>query len=476
VFLNRLFHVPPASRDGPRVVSDPAIAALMNRGFVNIKVVPRGTAGCGPGRYMAFIQGGHGRRRMADERVVDTRRTSGFRRHLSFSPDERYGRAGFPQISSTDRTSLECRPRARSSPRPAARWPDSRRRRYPVQRAGDSLEIQMGLREDTAPFASAFHARHGGSGAPKFPRPSVLNFLMRGDDESRQMAFATLRAMSRGGMRDQLGGGFHRYSVDEFWHVPHFERCSTIRPRSWSRSSRHGRSRRIRFLRRSRGARWSMCCANMTHPSGGFYSAEDADGLIARGSHEQAKERLCSDPARGRRTPAPRRQHGTFAEYYGVTEDGNTPRERSARRVRRKNVSDRDREGAEPAIHRQPAGRSFLRTAICVPTAPISVDKILNRMDRADNSRLSPERQGRFGEQRYLQAATAAQPILHVKQLCRDGDLLRSWRDGSSRYPGFAEDYRLYPGSLISTKRISKSAIWKWRSSFRSARISSSAG
>ena len=79
-------------------------------------------------------------------------------------------------------------------------------------------------------FKSSFDRRRGGFGdAPKFPRPSELLFLLRehartGDDEARDMVLTTLRAMALGGMRDHIGGGFHRYSVDGDWRVPHFEK------------------------------------------------------------------------------------------------------------------------------------------------------------------------------------------------------------------------------------------------------------
>ena len=81
-----------------------------------------------------------------------------------------------------------------------------------------------------AQFQTAFDRRHGGFGeAPKFPRPSELLFLLRehartGSQPALQMATATLRAMALGGMRDHVGGGFHRYSVDAEWRVPHFEK------------------------------------------------------------------------------------------------------------------------------------------------------------------------------------------------------------------------------------------------------------
>ena len=79
-------------------------------------------------------------------------------------------------------------------------------------------------------FRREFDREHGGFGAaPKFPRPSVLNFLLRywagtKNQEALDMALTTLREMAKGGMNDQLGGGFHRYSVDDRWFVPHFEK------------------------------------------------------------------------------------------------------------------------------------------------------------------------------------------------------------------------------------------------------------
>jgi uncharacterized protein YyaL (SSP411 family) len=88
-------------------------------------------------------------------------------------------------------------------------------------------------------FSASFDRRRGGFGtAPKFPRPSELLFLFRehsrtGDAEPRDMATRTLMAMALGGMRDHVGGGFHRYSVDGDWRVPHFEKMLYTRP-SWS--------------------------------------------------------------------------------------------------------------------------------------------------------------------------------------------------------------------------------------------------
>ena len=86
------------------------------------------------------------------------------------------------------------------------------------------------LERTVAQFREAFDGRFGGFGdAPKFPRPSELLFLLRehartGDADARDMVLRTLRSMALGGMRDHIGGGFHRYSVDGAWRVPHFEK------------------------------------------------------------------------------------------------------------------------------------------------------------------------------------------------------------------------------------------------------------
>ena len=143
-------------------------------------------------------------------------------------------------------------------------------------------------RRSTAPsreFAATFDARRGGFGtAPKFPRPSELLFLLRehartGDGEPRDMALATLRAMALGGMRDHLGGGFHRYSVDGDWRVPHFEKMLYDQAQlalAYVEASQVTGDLvyldvaldTLEYVRR-----------DLTDPDGGFYSAEDADSV-----------------------------------------------------------------------------------------------------------------------------------------------------------------------------------------------------
>ena len=145
-------------------------------------------------------------------------------------------------------------------------------------------------------FRRSFDSRLGGFGnAPKFPRPSVFNFLLRywkrtGNPEALDMVAATLTAMDSGGMNDQLGGGFHRYSVDAQWFVPHFEKMlydqaqlvvsyvETFQITGDPRFSMAAR-RTLDYVLR-----------DMTAPEGAFWSAEDADSAAdAAHPHEKGE-------------------------------------------------------------------------------------------------------------------------------------------------------------------------------------------
>jgi uncharacterized protein YyaL (SSP411 family) len=143
-----------------------------------------------------------------------------------FPPEARWGRPGFVEIlEEIARVWHEERPKVEQSAvtimgrlQAALDW-----------RAGAIPDAGV-LGRTVEEFASSFDSRRGGfGGAPKFPRPSELLFLLReyartGAANARDMALVTLRAMALGGMRDHLGGGFHRYSVDTDWRVPHFEK------------------------------------------------------------------------------------------------------------------------------------------------------------------------------------------------------------------------------------------------------------
>src|SRR5262245_51866282 len=204
---------------------DAAIAGVLNEQFVSIKVDREGRPDVDR-VYMTFVQAttGSGGWPMSVWLTPDLKPFYG---GTYFPPSSRWGRPGFVDILNEI----------------ARVWRDEPLK---VQQSAEALTAQLRNVEHTSPgsgipgadaleravrqFRQTFDRRHGGFGdAPKFPRPSELLLLLRehartGDTDAREMAFATLKAMALGGMRDHIGGGFHRYSVDAAWRVPHFEK------------------------------------------------------------------------------------------------------------------------------------------------------------------------------------------------------------------------------------------------------------
>jgi uncharacterized protein len=134
-------------------------------------------------------------------------------------------------------------------------------------------------------FLQTFDTKRGGFGdAPKFPRPSELLFLLRehartGEITGRDMAVQTLRAMALGGMRDHIGGGFHRYSVDGSWRVPHFEKMLYDQAQLVLAFLEAAQSTGDPFFAQIAEDTLQYVQREMTDAGGGFYSAEDADSI-----------------------------------------------------------------------------------------------------------------------------------------------------------------------------------------------------
>ena len=202
-----------------------------------------------------------------------------------FPPSDRYGRPGFleilGEIASRWRESRD--ELVSSADRVVGRLRDLQagRRATGSGRMPDGDVLAAGVGE----YVRTFDRRHAGfGGAPKFPRPAELMFLLHehartGDIEARQMVIDTLRAMATGGMRDHVGGGFHRYSVDAAWRVPHFEKMLYDQAQLT-----------LAYLEAAQAAAdpWFAAVAEdtltyvrreLSHADGGFFSAEDADSV-----------------------------------------------------------------------------------------------------------------------------------------------------------------------------------------------------
>jgi hypothetical protein len=264
------------------------IARLLNQHFISIKV-DREERPDVDRVYMTFVQAttGSGGWPMS---VWLTPELKPFYGGTYFPPSSRWGRPGFAEVlTELSRVWREERPRILE----AAEGLTERLRSATEAEPLAPFEIRPpkpvagveALTEGVDQFGQAFDRRNGGFGdAPKFPRPSELFFLLREhartkDEDVKAIALETLRAMALGGMRDHIGGGFHRYSVDAAWRVPHFEKMLydqaqlTLAYLDAAQASGEGfyasiAEDTLAYIRR-----------DMTDSEGGFYSAEDADSV-----------------------------------------------------------------------------------------------------------------------------------------------------------------------------------------------------
>ncbi|MCH7746951.1 MAG: thioredoxin domain-containing protein, partial [Acidobacteria bacterium] len=259
------------------------IAQVLNAHFVPIKV-DREERPDVDRVYMAFVQAttGSGGWPMSVWLTPDLKPFHG---GTYFPPSAQWGRPGFVEIlNEIARNWRESRDRLVSS---ADGLMDRLRSAQESRRDGsggqvpDRDQLAAGVRE----YARIFDRRAGGFGdAPKFPRPAELLFLLRehartGDVEARDMVVETLRAMAMGGMRDHVGGGFHRYAVDAAWRVPHFEKMLYDQAQLT-----------LAYLEAAQAAgdpsfavvaddTLAYVRRELSHADGGFFSAEDADSV-----------------------------------------------------------------------------------------------------------------------------------------------------------------------------------------------------
>ena len=236
-----------------------------------------------------------------------------------FPPEGKYGQPGFLQVL---RQIARLWQSSRGKVLDSAEDLHGRLAAFVLPRPGSGVLAPALLDQAAAKFKEEYDPQHGGfGGAPKFPRPSVPAFLLRygvraGDAEAVQMVLRTCDAMAAGGMHDQLGGGFARYSVDAQWLVPHFEKMLYDNAQllnlyldAWlvSGEARHAAVARgiLQYVLR-----------DMTHPQGGFYSAEDADSEGKEGKF------YCWTTAELSQLLAPE-EFQAASRYFGLTGQGN---------------------------------------------------------------------------------------------------------------------------------------------------------
>ncbi len=331
-------------------------------------------------------------------------------------------------------------------------------------------------------FYEAFDPTFGGfGGAPKFPRASNLSFLFRAaalqglesesGKEALQMATSTLQAMARGGIHDHVGGGYHRYSVDERWFVPHFEKMlydqaqialNALEARQATGDERYAWMARDVF---------EYVLRDLAHPAGGFYSAEDADSLPPEaadgGKEARAVEGAFYVWTQAEIAAALGADAPLFSAHYGVAEDGNVPAELDPHgELKGKNVLMQRQSIVQTAKaygldvveanDRVLAGLEKLRSVRNGRMRPLRDDKIITAWNGLMISALARGAQvlREDGEEspasRLLQAATKAAEFLERELYeAERGVLYRNWRDGRGTAEGFAEDYAFLAQGLL---------------------------
>jgi len=310
---------------------------------------------------------------------------------------------------------------------------------------GSSASVDAGtLDQAWRQLAGRFDPEHGGFGTrPKFPTPHTLSFLLRqhrrtGDTRARDMALQTLRALGRGGIRDHLGGGFHRYSTDERWLVPHFEKMLYDQAGLALAYLDAYRATGDPFFARVAREVFDYVLGEMTDPAGGFHSAQDADSEGEEGRFyvwtTGEVETLLGPRA------------ASWIETYNLRPGGNFRDEATGR------PTGRNIPHLSPGARLSPMDerdRLLLYEARKRRTPPLRDDKILTAWNGYMIAALA--RGGRtLGEPRYTEAAMRAADFVLSRLSTKGGErLLRRFRDGEAAGAAFLDDYAFLVHGLL---------------------------
>ncbi len=424
---------------------DPAIAKLMNDNFVNIKVDREERPDLDE-IYMAAVTGmtGHGGWPMS---VWLTPDLEPFYAGTYFPPDDRQGMPGFARV-------LEHVHRLWSERREDVEKQAGQVAEYLKKALAPKIEPDDPKLADLDRFVAQcgerYDALEGGFGAPgsfapKFPQAVELRVLLREyartrDAKTLEMATHTLRAMAEGGIYDQLGGGFHRYSTDRRWLVPHFEKMlydNALLAQTYVEAFQAtGEPLFGRIARET----LDYLIREMQDQKGGFWSTTDADSEGVEGKYfvwsKAEVDRLLGDDA------------PVFCAVYDVTETGNWDGTNVLHVARP--VAELAAESGVSAAEleaRLAKWRATLLAARGKRVPPATDDKVLAAWNGLAIAALAEGYQV-LGDARYLAAARRAADFV-LTSMVRDGRVLRSWRDGKANLQGYLEDQAFVADALL---------------------------
>jgi uncharacterized protein YyaL (SSP411 family) len=428
------------------------IAALLNQHFVSLKV-DREERPDVDKIYMTFVQsttGGGG----WPLNVFLTPDRKPFFGGTYFPPDNRHGRASFPQVLQ----------------RLAELW---RSKRDEIAQSAEAVTAHLrGLAEAGAAepgillsrqvveraaqvFMDAYEPRHGGfGGAPKFPQPSIPALLLRqgaaaGNLEAIRMVLHTCERMAAGGIHDQLGGGFARYAVDERWLVPHFEKMlydnAQLANLYLDAALAGGEAQHADTVRDI----LDYVLRDMTHPEGGFFSAEDADSEGHEGKF------YCWT-----RAELPRllttEEFKVVVHHYGITEEGNFVDHSHPAPLAGQNVLSVVEAGLSAAeLPLLASAKATLLAARARRIRPHRDDKILASWNGLMLSAFA--RAGvALGERRYLEAARRNAAFIRDHLFVREPvpALFHRWRAGERDSVELLAAYAFFAAGLVDLYEV----------------------
>jgi len=472
------------------------VAAIMNREFINIKV-DREERPDVDRVYMTFVQAttGSGGWPMSVWLTPDLKPFVG---GTYFPPEERYGQPAFNKV-------LE---------RIATAWKEDHDK---IVEQGSKIVEALRESQSAAPVEGkidgsvadaayrqidrSYDPKEGGFGnAPKFPRPVTLNFLTRfyardpksdSGKHALDMALFTLRKMAAGGMHDHIGGGFHRYSVDRYWHVPHFEKMLYDQAQlavAYLDAFQITKDKQYESVARDI---LDYVARDMTSKEGGFFSAEDADSPVVGiddPGHKKTAEGAFYVWTKKEIDDALGEAAEIFDFHYGVQAHGNAPEGSDPHdEFRSKNILIERHTIAETARH-------FRNTGI-LPVGPAGVSPADQKPEEAVRMLLKQSREKLFGiraqrprphlddkiigawnglmisafaraaqvlhESRYLEVATRAANFLRSDLYDSSGKILyRNYRGSRSGVEGFADDYAFVVQGLLDLYEASFNVEW----------------
>jgi uncharacterized protein YyaL (SSP411 family) len=308
-------------------------------------------------------------------------------------------------------------------------------------------------------FERSFDRAEGGfGGAPKFPRPVQFDFLLNyysayKEERACEMALYTVRKMAMGGMHDHLGGGFHRYSVDRFWRVSHFEKMLYDQAQLVHSYLDAYQLKHDEFEAGVARSTIEYVLRDLTHSEGGFFSAEDADSEGEEGKFyvwtaDELEAILGKEEAE------------LSAFRYGVTGEGNFEH------------------GKNVLYLAHPLGEVATRFGISLEECKRRLGESCNKLIAARNERIRPSLDDKvltswnglmlgaiaragdvLQEPRYLEAATKAGEFVW-KNLRHKDSLLHTWRNGEAGIPAFLDDYAFLIKGYLELYEATFEARW----------------